>query len=62
MDEVGSRVGREGGAKAIDVPEVEVGRPGDVIDVGFVGECAVKCNTQTLDLGGGGNRGVVDGE
>lgn len=34
-----SRVRREGGAEAVDVAKVEVGRAGDIIDVGSEGEC-----------------------
>ncbi len=34
--------------EGIDVSLVEVGRPGNVIDVGLKGQCAVKDDTQTL--------------
>ena len=42
MDKNGSGVGCEGGAQAVDVPEMEVGRAGDVVNVRFEGECAVE--------------------
>lgn len=53
MDKNGSGVGCEGGAEAIDVPEVKVGRPGNVVYVGLEGKCVVKGDTQTLYLGRG---------
>ena len=37
MDKNGGSVGGQGGAEAIDVSKVEVGRPEDVIDVGLKG-------------------------
>ena len=37
VEKDGGIVGGQGGAEAIDVSRVEVGRPGDVIDVGLKG-------------------------
>ena len=41
-------VGGKGGLQAVCVWEVEVGRPGNVIDVGLKEKCAVKDDSQGL--------------
>lgn len=55
-------VGCEGGAEKVDMTKVEVGGPGDVIDMGLEREGGVEDDTQTLDLKGGWNQRVVGGE
>ena len=62
MNKNGGAVRSEGGAEAVNISEVEVSGPGDVIDVRLKGECAVEDDTQTLNLRGGEDQGAVNGE
>ena len=62
MDKNGGAVRSEGGAEAVNISEVEVSGPGDVIDVRMERECAVEDDTQTLNLMGGEDQGAVKGE
>lgn len=52
----------EGGAKTVNITEVKVSGPGDTIDVRLKRESAVEDDTQTLNLRGGGNWRVVNGD
>ncbi len=60
MDKYGCGVWSERRAETRDVAKVEVGRTGDVVDVGVERKGAVEDDTQTLDLRGGEDGGVID--
>lgn len=60
MDKYGCGVRSERRAETRDVAKVEVGRTGDVVDVGVERKGAVEDDTQTLDLRGGEDGGVID--
>ena len=62
VDQDSSSVRSERGAETINVTQMEMCRPGNVIDVRMERKCAVEDDTQTLTLGGGGHCGVVYGE
>ena len=55
----GMRIERR--TETIDITKIEIGRPSDVIDVGGKGEGAVEDDTQTLDLRGGRDGRVTNG-
>lgn len=58
--EDGSGLGGKRGAETVDVTEMEVGGADGVINVGSEGKGAVKDDTQTLDLRGGGDGRAVN--
>ncbi len=61
MNENGSGVRHEGRRLTVDVSKVEVSRPGNIINVGGEREGAVVDDTQTLNLRGGGDEGIING-
>ena len=61
MNKNSSGVRGERRTEPVDVAEMEVGRPSNVIDMRGEGEGAVEDDTQTLNLRGGKNGGIIDG-
>ena len=50
----------EGGAEAVDVAQVKICRPGNVIDMRMERQSTVEDDIQTHNLWGGGDSGVIN--
>ncbi len=61
MNKNDSGVKREGRTETVDVSKVKVSRPSNSINMGGEREGAIVDDTQTLNLKGGGDEGIING-